>query len=554
MTAIWYEQYSKGVPHFIDEKRFESLQGLFDYSVNRYRHLPAFSNMGVTIDYQKLDDLSDVFAAYLQLDCGVKKGDRVGIMLPNVLQYPVILFAAFKVGAVVVNINPLYTASEIKFHLNDADIKVLFVLENFAATVQSVIQDDASIQVVFTGVGDLLGLKGLLVNGVIRYFKKMVPRYDLKKGVMFKKVLGRRYDLSYEKVGLTCDDLAFLQYTGGTTGIAKGAMLSHGNMIANLMQANSWFKSVFNEGEERIITALPLYHIFSLLANGLLFVYLGGCNILVTNPRDIKGFIHTLSSERFTAMTGVNTLFNALVNHSLINKVDFGHLKMTLGGGMAVQQQVAQCWFDLTGCMLLEAYGLTEASPAVCINPVHLKQFNGAIGLPIPSTQICLKNDTFDTIPFDQVGELCVKGPQVMRGYWNNEEETKLVFTDDGWLRTGDMASVTKDGFVQIVGRKKDMILVSGFNVYPHEIEDVIVCLEGVLEAAAVGVADDSGLEIVKLFVVKSQSDLTDTQIVDYCRQHLARYKVPKLVEFVDSLPKTMVGKILHRKLRSTDD
>ena len=547
----WLQSYPKGVPAEIDVNEFHSVVSVFDASVAKYRDRPAYSSFGKTLTYGETDALVEQFAAYLLGELKLKKGDRVALMMPNCLQYPIATFGVLRAGLTVVNVNPLYTARELKHQLVDAGVTALVVVDNFGDTVEQVIADTQVKQVITTGLGDLLGAKGTIVNFVLKYIKKMVPNYHLKGAIRFKQALrlGSRHTLP--KVEIDHDDVAFLQYTGGTTGVAKGAMLTNRNLIANMQQASAWISaSGIEMGKEWIITALPLYHIFALTANGLVFMKFGGCNHLITNPRDMKGFVKELKSVRFTAITGVNTLFNGLLNTPGFDTVDFSSLKVTLGGGMAVQRAVAERWKKTTGVTLVEAYGLTETSPAACINPLTLAEYNGSIGLPIPSTDACIKDDNGNILALGEVGELCIRGPQVMKGYWQRPEETAKAIDADDWLHTGDMAKMDEHGFFYIVDRKKDMILVSGFNVYPNEVEDAVMAHPGVLEVAAVGVPDEHSGEVVKLFVVRKDPNLTEEALKQFCRENLTGYKRPKLIEFRDSLPKSNVGKILRRELR----
>ncbi|EMR4107442.1 MULTISPECIES: long-chain fatty acid--CoA ligase [Stenotrophomonas] len=549
----WLQSYPKGVPAEIDVNEFHSVASVFDASVAKFRDRPAYSSFGKVLTYGETDALVNQFAAYLLGELKLKKGDRVALMMPNCLQYPVATFGVLRAGLTVVNVNPLYTPRELKHQLVDAGVTALVVVDNFGDTVEQVIADTPVKHVVTTGLGDLLGAKGVIVNFVLKYIKKMVPNYHLKGAVRFRQALkiGSRHSLP--KVEIDHDDIAFLQYTGGTTGVAKGAMLTNRNLIANMQQASAWISaSGIEMGKEWIITALPLYHIFALTANGLVFMKFGGCNHLITNPRDMKGFVKELKSVRFTAITGVNTLFNGLLNTPGFDTVDFSSLKVTLGGGMAVQRAVAERWKKVTGVTLVEAYGLTETSPAACINPLTLTEYNGSIGLPIPSTDACIKDDNSAILPLGEVGELCIKGPQVMKGYWQRPEETAKAIDADGWLHTGDMAKMDEHGFFYIVDRKKDMILVSGFNVYPNEVEDVIAMMPGVLEVAAVGVPDDKSGEVVKVVIVKKDPNLTAEMVKEHARANLTGYKHPKIVEFRKELPKTNVGKILRRELRDT--
>ncbi|WP_141058305.1 long-chain fatty acid--CoA ligase [Stenotrophomonas rhizophila] len=547
----WLQSYPNGVPAEIDVNEFASVSAVFDTSVAKYRDRPAYSSFGKQLTYGETDALVEQFAAYLLGELQLKKGDRVALMMPNCLQYPVATFGVLRAGLSVVNVNPLYTARELKHQLVDSGAAVLVVVDNFGDTVQQVLADTPIKQVITTGLGDMLGAKGLLVNFVLKYIKKMVPNYSIRGAVRFKQALklGSRHTLP--KVEIDHEDVAFLQYTGGTTGVAKGAMLTNRNLIANMQQASAWLStSGIEPGKEVIITALPLYHIFALTANGLVFMKFGGCNHLITNPRDMKGFVKELKATRFTAITGVNTLFNGLLNTPGFDEIDFSTVKFTLGGGMAVQRAVAERWKKATGVTLVEAYGLTETSPAACINPLNLAEYNGAIGLPIPSTDACVKDDNGKTLTPGEVGELCIKGPQVMKGYWQRQEETAQAIDADGWLHTGDMARMDEHGFFYIVDRKKDMILVSGFNVYPNEVEDVIAMMPGVLEVAAVGVPDEKSGEVVKVVIVKKDPNLTAEMVKEHARANLTGYKHPRIVEFRKELPKTNVGKILRRELR----
>ncbi|WP_093536271.1 long-chain fatty acid--CoA ligase [Stenotrophomonas rhizophila] len=549
----WLQSYPNGVPAEIDVNEFHSVSAVFDASVAKFRDRPAYSSFGKVLTYGETDALVEQFAAYLLGELKLKKGDRVALMMPNCLQYPVATFGVLRAGLTVVNVNPLYTARELKHQLVDSGAAVLVVVDNFGDTVQQVIADTPIKQVITTGLGDMLGLKGVVVNFVLKYIKKMVPNYTLRGAIRFNQALKLGSGHTLPKVELDHDDVAFLQYTGGTTGVAKGAMLTNRNLVANMQQASAWISaSGIEMGKEWIITALPLYHIFALTANGLVFMKFGGCNHLITNPRDMKGFVKELKATRFTAITGVNTLFNGLLNTPGFDEVDFSSLKVTLGGGMAVQRAVAERWKKVTGVTLVEAYGLTETSPAACINPLNLAEYNGAIGLPIPSTDACVKDDNGVTLAPGDVGELCIRGPQVMKGYWQRPEETAKAIDADGWLHTGDMARMDEHGFFYIVDRKKDMILVSGFNVYPNEVEDVIAMMPGVLEVAAVGVPDEKSGEIVKVVIVKKDPNLTAEMVKEHARANLTGYKHPRIVEFRKELPKTNVGKILRRELRDT--
>ncbi|MEO5629213.1 MAG: AMP-binding protein, partial [Thermomonas sp.] len=547
----WLDHYPDGVAAEIDLDEFESIPAVFEAAVDKFRDNAAFSNLGKQITYGELDRLSRDFAGYLLGELKLKKGDRVAIMMPNCLQYPVALLGVLRAGLTVVNTNPMYTPRELKHQLVDSGASAILVLDNFGSIVQQVLADVPGVRTITTGLGDLLGFpKGAIVNFMLRHVKKMVPDYDIQGSVRFRDALtlGRMHAVS--DVVISHEDLAFLQYTGGTTGVAKGAMLTHRNLVANMQQAASWVGGNIRMGEEIIVTALPLYHIFALTANCLVFIKFGARNHLITNPRDMPGFVKELKAIPFTAITGVNTLFNGLLNTPGFDEVDFSHLHLTLGGGMAVQRAVADKWKQVTGCTLAEAYGLTETSPAVCINPPELGAFNGSIGLPVPSTDVCIKDDDGNILPMGEIGELCVKGPQVMRGYWQRPEDTAQSIDADGWLHTGDMARMDEQGYFFIVDRKKDMILVSGFNVYPNEIEDVIAMMPGVLEVAAIGVPDERSGEAVKVFVVKKDPALSVDQIKAFCRENMTGYKQPRLVEFRDELPKSNVGKILRKELR----
>ena len=547
----WLEHYPEGVPAQIDLNTYASVVAVLEEAFARFKDRPAFASFGKTLSYGEIDAMSAKFAGYLTGELKLAKGDRIAIMMPNVLQYPVALFGALRAGLVVVNTNPLYTARELKHQLEDSGAKAIVVLDNFAATLEQIVAETGVRHIVTTGVGDLLGgLKGVLVNTVAKHVKKMVPAFELPQAVRFGDALARGARHAMAPVTLGHDDLAFLQYTGGTTGVAKGAMLSHGNMIANMLQAGVWIGQNAKPGEEVIITALPLYHIFSLTANCLVFTRLGGLSWLITNPRDMPGFVKELRKSGFTAITGVNTLFNGLLNTPGFAELDFSRLHLSLGGGMAVQRAVADRWKKVTGCTLAEAYGLTETAPAVCINPLDLKEYNGSIGLPIPSTDVAIWSEDNQPLPLGEVGELMVRGPQVMQGYWQRPDETARVLGPDGWLHTGDIAKMDANGYVYIVDRKKDMILVSGFNVYPNEVEDTVMQHPGVSEVAAVGVPDEHSGEVVKLFVVRKDPSLTEDALKAFCRENLTGYKRPRYIEFRTELPKSNVGKILRRELR----
>ena len=550
MEKIWLAHYPKGVPVEIDIHEYASIRDVFEESVAKYGTRPAYSCMGKAVTFSELDTLSAAFGAWLQ-GLGCKKGTRVALMMPNILQYPICLFGTLRAGCTVVNVNPLYTPRELEHQLNDSGAEVIVCVENFASVVQQVIGKSQVRQAVVTSIGEMLGFKGLAVDFVLRHVKKMIPAYSLPGSIRLSDALADGRKRSLERVPITHDDIAFLQYTGGTTGIAKGAMLLHRNIIANLLQARAWLAPFLDPNRrEVIITPLPLYHIFSLTANCLVFMTLGGENVLIPNPRDIPGFVKEIAKYRFTAMTGVNTLFNALVNNETFAKLDFSTLKLTLGGGMAVQQAVAERWKQVTGVPLIEAYGLTETSPAATMNPLDLPAYNGTIGLPISSTELTLRDDAGHTVPLGQPGEICIRGPQVMAGYWQRQDETDKVIDKDGWFATGDVGVMDERGYVKIVDRKKDMILVSGFNVYPNEIEAVVAMHPGVLECAAVGVPDPKSGEIVKLYIVRKDAALKKEDVLAHCRVHLTGYKCPRDVEFRTELPKSNVGKILRRELR----
>jgi long-chain acyl-CoA synthetase len=549
----WLASYPADVPAQVNVDEFPSIVSVLAQACEHYNLKPAYSNLGRTLSYEDVDRLSRRFASYLLHSLGLKKGDRVALMMPNVLQYPVAIFGALRAGLTVVNTNPMYTGRELRHQLRDSGAVVIVVMDMFAHTVAEVLPDTAIRQVVVTGMGDLLGsARGAFVNFMLRYVKKAVPDYRIPGAIAFRDALALGERQAMPDVAIRGDDIAFLQYTGGTTGVAKGAMLTHRNLVANMQQSSAWIRRDLRPGEEVIVTALPLYHIFALTSNCLVFMKFGGHNLLITNPRDVKGFVKTISRSGFTALTGVNTLFNTLLNCPDFLRADFSQLRLSLGGGMAVQRAVAERWKQVTGSTLVEAYGLTETSPACCMNPLDLPEFNGSIGMPVPSTDCCLKDEFDQVVPPGEVGELCVKGPQVMAGYWQRPEETAKVMDADGWLHTGDMARMDEKGFFFIVDRKKDMILVSGFNVYPNEIEDVVAMMPGVLEVAAVGVPDEKSGEAVKVVIVRRDPSLTAEQVRAFCRENLTPYKHPRFVEFRHELPKSNVGKILRRELRES--
>ncbi|WP_198783207.1 long-chain-fatty-acid--CoA ligase FadD [Shewanella putrefaciens] len=551
MDQPWINHLPKDVPAEINVDQYSSLVDMFETAVAKYADQPAFINMGATLTYRKLEERSRAFAAYLQNELKLEKGDRVALMMPNLLQYPIALFGVLRAGMVVVNVNPLYTPRELKHQLIDSGAKAIVVVSNFARTLEEVVDQTPVKSVIITSLGDQLSApKRTLVNFVVKYIKKLVPKYDLPHALSMRDTLSRGRRMQYVKPVITNDDLAFLQYTGGTTGVSKGAMLTHGNVVANVLQADGAYSPALNDGSEFVVTALPLYHIFALTVNCLLFLHKGSQNLLITNPRDIPAFVAELKKYPFTALTGVNTLFNALVNSEDFSQLDFSRLKLSIGGGMAVQKAVADKWQNITKTRLLEGYGLTEASPLLTCCPYNLDGYNGSIGFPAPSTLIQIRDDDGNILAQGETGELFGKGPQVMKGYWQRPEETAKVIDKDGWLATGDIGYMDEKGFFYIVDRKKDMILVSGFNVFPNEVEEVVALHPKVIEVAAVGVPNDASGELVKVFVVTKDKSLTADDIIKHCRIHLTGYKVPKLVEFRKELPKTNVGKILRRELR----
>lgn len=548
----WLKSYPPSMPVEVDISAYSSVVDILTEATGRFAELPAFTNLGKTITYADLDRLTGQFATWLQHEAGLKKGDRIALMMPNLLQYPVAVFGAMRAGLVIVNTNPLYTERELEHQLTDSGAKAIVVVEAFAHTVADVIGKTDVEVVITTRFGDMLGFpKSMLVNFVLRYIKKMVPPFSLPGSFSFKDVLAKGASLPPATTDLTLDDIAFLQYTGGTTGVAKGAILTHRNMVSNIMQATTWLSSTeLVDGKEIIVTALPLYHIFALTANCLTFMRLGALNVLITNPRDMPGFVKEISKYPFTVFTGVNTLFNALLNTPGFAELDFKPLKFTLGGGMAVQKAVSDRWHEVTGSSLIEAYGLTETSPAACMNPMDTVGFNDSIGLPIPSTDVSIRDEDNKALPIGEAGELCIRGPQVMKGYWNRPDETAKTIDSEGWLHTGDVAKMDDQGFLKIVDRLKDMVLVSGFNVYPNEVESVIAMMPEVLEVGAIGVPDPHSGEVVKVVIVKKDESLTESQVKAHCKENLTGYKRPKVVQFVDELPKTNVGKILRRELR----
>lgn len=551
MDRPWLSQYPAGVPAEIDVHRFASLKDMLASSCERFADRPAYRSMGATISFRQLDDASRAFAAWLQKVAGLQRGDRVALMMPNLLQYPVVLSGVLRAGMVVVNVNPLYTPRELEHQLKDADVRAIVVLENFAHTLEQVIASTPVRTVVTTQVGDLLpAVKRLLTNAVVKHVKKLVPPWRLKGAVDFRRALAAGRAQTLDDVPLQHGDLAFLQYTGGTTGVAKGAMLSHGNMVANVLQVGAWMSPNLNDGEETLILPLPLYHVFA-LTGALSFFSKGAQAVLIPNPRDLPAFLQVLRETRFTAIIGVNTLFRALLDAPGFAQVDLRPLKLAVAGGMAVQQVVAHRWKARAGVPLVEGYGLTESAPVAIANPVTIAEWSGQIGVPLPSTEAAILDDDGAHLCMGEVGEICLRGPQVMQGYWNHPEETAKAFTADGWLRTGDMGVMDERGSIRITDRKKDMIVVSGFKVFPNEIEDVLTLHPGVQEAAAVGVRDERSGEAVKVVVVRSDPDLTEADVLAHCKQHLTGYKMPRVVAFrSEPLPKTNIGKILRRELR----
>jgi len=551
LEKIWLKSYPPGMPEEVPDPPFRSIRDLFEQAFEKYPNNAAYTNMGRTLTYTELDRLSMRFACYLQNTLGLTRGERVAIMLPNILQYPVSMCGIFRAGLVVVNVNPLYTARELKHQLKDSGTKCVVILENFAHILEGVIADTDVEHIVVTGIGDSLRWpKSVLTNFVMRYVKKAVPAYKFSNSIAFRQALKAGDGQALDEVDIGYADIAYLQYTGGTTGVSKGAMLSHRNMIYNVQQTISWQADAY-EGVEQIIiiTALPLYHIFSLQGNCLTGMAQGGENILITNPRDFEGFAKEMARFKFNMFTAVNTMFAALMDTPSFSEIDFSHLRVCIGGGMAVQPAIAKEWNEKTGNTILQGYGLTETSPAAIICRMD-EEFTGTIGLPIPSTEVIIANDDGNPLPIGEIGEICIRGPQVMEGYWQRPADTAEVMLPGGWLRTGDVGRMDEGGYIFIEDRKKDMILVSGFNVYPNEIENVIVEMEGVLEAAAIGLPDERSGEIVKIFVVRKDDSVTEQDIIDHCKENLTNYKRPRIVEFRDDLPKTNVGKILRRALR----
>jgi long-chain acyl-CoA synthetase len=549
VEKIWLKNYDPRVPADIDPDRYSSIVDIFEQSIEKFSHNVSYINMGKSITFAELDELTRDFAAYLQ-HSGLKKGDAVAIMMPNLIQYPVALFGILRAGMTVVNVNPLYTPRELKHQLIDSNAKAIVIVENFACTLSEVIKDTSVETVLLTSLGDMLSpLKKMITNFAVKYVKKIIPAFDIPNAGKFLSALKQGRKQSYQRPEITGEDLAFLQYTGGTTGLSKGAMLTHRNIVANLEQTSNILESIIEPGEELVVTALPLYHIFALQGNCLTFMKFGSPNLLITNPRDMPGFVAEIAKYPFTVITGVNTLFNGLLNTPGFGDLDFSKLKFTLGGGAAVQRTVAERWQKATGIVLLEGYGLTECCPTVTVNPPQLEAYKGSIGMPVPSTDIKLVDEEGHEVAMGEAGEMLVKGPQVMKGYLNRPDATAEMVVD-GWLATGDIATCDEDGYFYIVDRKKDMILVSGFNVFPNEIEEVAAMHEDIVEAAAIGVPHEVSGEIVKLVAVRKNPDLTEKDLIAHCRKHLTGYKIPKIVEFTDELPKSNVGKILRRELR----
>lgn len=546
----WFKHYPKNIPQEINPDKYSSLVDLFEEACKKYGDMIAFENMGKSLTFNEVDNLSADFAAYLQNEIGLQKGDMIAIQMPNLLQYPIAMFGALRAGLVVVNTNPLYTPREMEHQFQDSKAKAIIILANFAHNLQKVLPNTEIKTVIVTEIGDLLGgVKGWVTNLVVKHVKKMVPSYSLPTAISFKDALDKGDKAGYKRPEIANTDLAYLQYTGGTTGVSKGAMLTHRNLIANMEQISAWMVPKLRERSELVITALPLYHIFALTVNCWAMLKIGAKNVLVTNPRDMPAFLKELKKYPFTVITGVNTLFNGLLNQEDFRNSGFEHLKIAVGGGMAVQRAVAKRWEEVTGVSLAEGYGLSETSPVLTCNPIDGTERIGTIGVPLPSTEIKLIDEEGNEVEIGEPGEIVAKGPQIMPGYWNRNDETSKVFID-GWFKTGDIGILSEDGFFSIVDRKKDMINVSGFNVYPNEIEDAIAENPKVVEVAAIGVMDDNGNEKVKVFVVKKDESLTESELIEFCRETLTAYKVPKQVEFRKELPKSNVGKILRKILR----
>ena len=551
MKRIWYKSYPQGIVHDINLEKYSSIPDLLDESFKKYGDMAAYVNMGKCLSFNEVNMLSSQFASFLQNELKLEKGSRIGIQMPNLLQFPIVLFGAIKAGIIVVNTNPLYTPSEMEHQFKDSGVEAVVILANFANNLEKIISNTNIKHVIITEIGDMQGgLKKMLINFIVKHVKKMIPTYSLKNAYKFNQSLAIGKQKPYTKREIKSEDIAFLQYTGGTTGVPKGAMLTHKNMVCNMEQISAYMIPKLKEYKETMITALPLYHIFSLTVNCLFMLKIGAKNILITNPRDMKAFCKDLAKYKFSIFTGVNTLFNSLLNQENFRKLDFSSLKVTVGGGMAVQNTVARQWEELTGEPLVEGYGVTETSPVLCCNPIDNSERIGTIGLPLPSTDIKFIDDNGDEVPIGEKGELCAKGPQVMKGYWNNEAETRDSFIDSQWFKTGDIGYVDEDGFMRIVDRKKEMINVSGFNVYPNEVENVIASHPKVLEVGVIGVSDKQSSEVVKACIVKKDPSLAKKEVIEHCKQSLAGYKIPKIVEFRKDLPKSNIGKILRRKLK----
>ena len=554
-TYPWFKNYPSSVPHEIDTEKYTSIVDLLEQCIKSYGSLTAFECMGASLTFQQLDEASQQFASYLQNVAKLPPKSRVALQMPNLLQYPVAMLGALRAGMIVVNVNPLYTAREMKHQLEDSGAEAIVILANFAHNLEKIVNDLPLKHVIVTEIGDMLGgLKGSVVNLVVKYVKKMIPAYQLPQAIKFNSTLQEGKQQKLQPPTITQQDIAFLQYTGGTTGVAKGAVLTHANLLANMCQISACMKVKLKEREETMITALPLYHIYALTVNCLCMMEIGAKNVLITNPRDMKAFIKELKKHPFSVITGVNTLYNALLHQPDVGTIDFSHLKVASAGGMAVQKFVAEKWKATTGVPIAEGYGLTETSPVLTTNHIDGTERIGTIGLPVPSTQIIIADDEGKEVPTGEPGEIYAKGPQVMREYWNRPEETQKVFTSDGWFKTGDVGVMDEDGFVKIVDRKKEMINVSGFNVYPNEIEEVVSSHDKVLEVGAIGVVNEKSTEVVKIFVVKGDPSLTADELLAYCKENMTPYKVPKFIEFTDELPKSNVGKILRRKLREREE
>ncbi len=548
----WLNEYEEGVPEIISFDHYQSLNEIFNNSCQEFADQTAYSNMGAKLSYAEVDQLSKQFASWLQNELQVKKGDRVALMMPNILQYPIAVFGTLRAGGIVVNVNPMYSPRELEHQLDDSGARVIVILENFAHTLEKIIDKVTLDQIVITSVGDLFPFpKSKVVNFMVSKVKHMVPKWNLDKHIRFNKVLSKGKQLDFTPVEIQHEDNAFLQYTGGTTGVSKGVMLSHKNMVANTLQCSIWARPSMQYDETgMMITALPLYHIFALTAAFFMPMKHGEEVMLITNPRDFRGFINMIKKVKFSSIIGVNTLFNAMLNTEGFDEVDFSNFKWTIGAGMAVTRDVAQRWKEVTGCHITQGYGLTETSPVATVNPLNVKEFNGSIGVPVSSTEVAIMDESGNKLPVDEIGEVCIRGPQVMEGYWQRPEETEKVFFDGGWFRSGDMGRMNEKGFVYLADRKKDMILVSGFNVYPNEIEDVLTLHPDIVEAAAVGVPHEDKGEVVKAYIVTTSKILTKEEIINHCRENLTGYKIPKYIEFKDELPKTNVGKVLRRALK----